>query len=265
MLLLVITSLITSFLFAIFTLYLSSKEEKLKKELENPQSLYNKRKDDFMHMLIHELRAPLTAIKGAAELILSPEKKLDTIETIKMAKLIDEQAKKLLEQVGSLLDLAKIQAAQFSVQKTPIDLVKLIRDETAVFVPQANTKNINLTTSLEEGLPVVLADKLRVNQVINNLLSNSLKFTKEGGTITVSAKKSDSKYIVISVTDTGMGIENEKQKGLFTKFYQAASATQPGSGLGLYIVKHIVEAHGGTISLASEVGRGTTITFTIPL
>lgn len=261
--LIILSSILTSIFFGVLAIYFSLKKE----HASRPPSF----QDDFIHMMIHELRAPLTAIKGAAELILRSDNKINNEEQTKMVQLIHDQSKKLLDQVSSLLDFAKIQASQFTIQKIPTEIGKLIDESLAVFKPEAENKKITLLTQIPADLPIVLADQLRITQVINNLVSNSLKFTPVGGnvSITVKAQNLPKKQISVSVSDTGTGIPDEKQKDLFTKFYQVqnngADGITAGSGLGLYIVKHIIDAHQGDISLVSEPGKGTTITFTIPL
>lgn len=230
-----------------------------------------KMKEDFTNIIVHELRAPLVAIKGASELIIESRDKLEDKQQEKLIGVIEEQSKKLLDEVASILDTAKLEAGQFSIHKELSDLKKTISDGIQAFVPSAATKNIEIVTELSETLPQIPFDKSRISQVLNNLLSNSLKFTPEGGKITVSASKDDD-YIIISVSDTGIGIPKEKQANLFSKFSQVYTS-QPsdlkhltlGSGLGLYITKAIVEAHGGRIFLKSEVGQGTTISFTLPI
>lgn len=265
-------SLVATLLFGIAAIVFSIKEERLRKRLTNsPQAgVQNKIKDDFLHMMIHELRAPLTAIKGAAELMISSSEKLKDEEKNRLLHLIESQSKSLLEQVSALLDIAKIESQQFSVQKAPLDINKVITETVSVFVPEAETKHITIKNEVQVGLPVVVADQLRITQVLNNLLSNSIKFTPENGTITLKAwhDTTPPQRISVSVTDTGVGIPLEKQQNLFHKFYQVGNGNIPqqlGSGLGLYITKHIVEAHGGTIELTSTEGKGTTITFTLPL
>ncbi len=230
--------------------------------------------NEFLHMMIHELRAPLSAIKGASELMLVSEKPLSEDEQKKMSRLIHEQSQKLLDQVGSMLDMAKIQAKEFRIQKTPVELGKIIKESVAVFLPQAEGKHIVLKQEIEDNLPIVLVDSLRITQVINNLLSNSIKFTPPNGTIAINVihKTTPQDQVYITVKDSGVGIPKEKQKDLFTKFYQVNQAngnltgnTTIGTGLGLYFVKHIVESHGGNVSLFSEEGKGTTISFTLPV
>lgn len=219
-------------------------------------------KEDFTNMVVHELRAPLTSIRGASELLLTQEMG-DEQQEKKLVDIIHSQAKKLLEDVSSLLDAAKLEAGKFTIQKSVTDLKELITEKVESFIPLAKTKGVELLAKIDENLPNIESDASRIGQVINNLISNSLKFTPEGGRIEVRAEFSE--YIRISVSDTGAGIPKEKQASLFSKFSQLAHKEEGGTGLGLYISKGIIEAHGGTISLESEQGRGTTVSFTLPV
>ena len=243
-------------------LFVAVKEERERKTLEAQR----KNKEDYTHVLIHELRAPLTAIKDSAEFMLS-DGSLETNKEQQFLKIIETQSKMLLEQVGSLLDGAKIQAGKFILNKTASDISQTIKDRILIFQAQAEKEQIHLVFEEKEKIPPFSFDPLRVAQVINNLLSNSLKFTKSGGTITVKAVK-DLDCIKISVSDTGVGIPKEQQQNLFEKFSKIGEdkqSSQDSSGLGLYIVKGIAQAHGGTVGLESNPGDGTTIFFTLPI
>ncbi len=227
----------------------------------------SKIKEDFTNMIVHELRSPLTAIKDSSELMLE-EKNLKVGEQKQLLSIIDSQTKTLLDQIGSILDASKIEAGRFTIQKSPNDLNQLINDVVDAFTPQAIKKNIEINSYVPNALPQINFDKIRINQVINNLVSNSLKFTPSGGKITVFGEISHDS-VTVSVSDTGMGISEEDQKNLFSKFYQMRKTphelAKKGTGLGLYIVKGIVEAHGGQVLVKSDVGQGTTISFTLPL
>lgn len=249
-------------------------------------------KEDFTNIMVHELRAPLTAIRGASKLLLSDGDKINKDQNIGLASIIYDQSQKLLEDVSSLLDAAKLESGRFTIEKAPTDVKKLIADKIQVFSPQAQNKEIILVSQINESLPIISLDSFRLGQVLNNLISNSLKFTPKGGRITISAKEIKKQevaggiqpFIEISVSDTGIGIPKDKQDKLFSKFSQInhpgtiikeISNTEAernsfhnaglGSGLGLYITKGIVEAHGGVIYLDSDIGKGTSISFTIPL
>lgn len=225
-----------------------------------------KMKEDFTNVMVHELRSPLTAIKASSELILNPPGPIAEEEKNKIIGLIAQQARKMLDEVALILDAAKLEAGLFTIQKIPGDLKQLINERIQIFQAAAHEKFIKLIVDIDPSLPKFNFDPIHVGQVVNNLISNSLKFTSSGGTIKISAKPAIGS-VVVSVSDTGAGIPKDKQHLLFSKFTQLSGAQHGnvGTGLGLYIVKGVVEAHGGTIALDSEEGRGTTITFTLPI
>lgn len=228
-------------------------------------------KEDFTNIIVHELRAPTIAIKDSSELILSSKYNLSEKEKKQFLEIINRQSRILLAQIGSVLDAAKLKADKFTITKIQGDLSQAIKEEVATFLPPATKKQINLEADIPPSLPKVSFDATRISQVMNNLLSNSIKFTKERGTIqvVVNYRPASGEFITVSVCDTGIGIPKELQKNLFSQFVQANTTPQSlanqGTGLGLYVVKGIVEAHGGSVSLESEPGKGTTISFTLPV
>ncbi len=225
-----------------------------------------KMKEDFTNIMVHELRSPLTAIKASSELLMNPPAPLADEEKNKIIGLISGQSRKMLDEVSLILDAAKLEAGLFTISKIPGDLKKLIQERAAVFAPQAHERFINLDIEIDPSVPAFKFDPIHIGQVVNNLISNSLKFTSSGGTVKLTAKPAIGS-VVVSVSDTGAGIPKDKQHLLFSKFTQLGGTQNGvvGTGLGLYIVKGVVEAHGGQVSLESEEGRGTTITFTLPL
>lgn len=227
-------------------------------------------KEDFTHMIVHELRAPLTAIKDSSELMIDVFENRGNLEKEqqrRLLKIIELQSKNLLEQINQVLDAAKIEAGRFAIEKTESDISEIIENAIEPFLPQANKKQILISTDIYYPVPRVEADPVRITQVLNNLISNSLKFTPSGGKIIVSAKPGDG-IITISVTDNGIGIPQSDQKDLFSKYYQIRTTphelAKKGTGLGLYITKGIVEAHGGSVGVISDPGKGATIYFTLP-
>ena len=227
-------------------------------------------KEDFTHMIVHELRAPLTAIKDSAELMIEVfEDKgiLEKEQQRRLLKIIEQQSKNLLEQINQVLDAAKIEAGKFSINKVESDMGEIIGNAVEFFLPQAGKKQILLSADVYYPLPKVNVDPSRISQVLNNLISNSLKFTPDGGKIVVSAKPGNG-ILTVSVSDNGMGIPENEQKDLFSKYYQIRTTphqlAKKGTGLGLYITKGIVEAHEGTVGVISSEGKGTSIYFTLP-
>lgn len=220
-------------------------------------------KEDFTNMMVHELRAPLSAVKDSSELILE-NKNLNEEEREKLLSVINSQSKVLLEQIADLLDAAKIESGMLMVNKKPDDLGKAVAQTVKTFSAVAEKKRITLSFQTLP-IPPVLFDRTRLTQVLNNLISNSLKFTPSGGQVKVEAGTSGN-FAKVSVSDTGIGISPEKQKEVFNKFYQVKPGDHTeGSGLGLYVTKGIVEAHNGRVELESEEGKGTTVSFTLPL
>lgn len=233
-------------------------------------------KEDFTNGIVHELRAPLTAIKSGAELLLGDTSLTGSQE--KLMKIIDEQTQRMLADITSLLDAAKIDAGKLTVEKKPEDIAAIIAEVVSLFEPEADARHILLHTHTAENLPHAAIDRQRIGEVLHNLLSNSLKYTPSGGTIAITTTLSTQEHlppsptnpgILISVSDTGSGIPKDKQGYLFSKFAQVGQSpiphAQAGTGLGLYISKGIVDAHGGQIFLSSEEGKGTTVSFTLPL
>lgn len=241
-------------------------------------------KEDFTNAVVHELRSPLTAIKAASEVMMgNPEL---AMSEKKLSVIIEEQSKRLLNEINSLLDAAKLEAGHFSVWQAPNDISKVTTDTISLFTPEAEKKHISIETKIENTLPLAFIDNTRIAQVLNNLISNSLKFTPNGGKIVVKIvsqynnqlpKTPTNPGLLVSVTDTGIGIPLEKQKNLFDKFSQihkeqmsmrpdhTLADSIEGTGLGLYIAKGIIEAHGGNIYVNSTPNKGTTIFFTLPV
>lgn len=226
-------------------------------------------KEDFTNMMVHELRSPLTAMKGASQ-FLKANPEMDRESRDKLLTIIDQESKHLLDQISLVLDAARLDAGRLTVEKTVADIARIVAEHAQLFSPQAKMKNITITTNIEETLPKVTIDTFRIGQVIDDLISNSLKYTYPGGTINLSARRDDG-CVKISVSDNGIGIPKDKQTSLFSKFALVDHKGDPlakkavTSGLGLYIGKGIIEAHGGQISLVSEEHKGTTVTFTLPL
>lgn len=221
-------------------------------------------KEDFINMVVHDLRAPLTSIRGAAQL-LSQEKTELNEDNQKLLAIIHTQSQQLLDQVTTLLDISHLQNGKITLKISDVNLNTMTAEQIQLFTPQALAKSITIIPHLDTTMPHIQADANLLAQVINNLLSNSIKFTSEQGKIGVTTRV-ENNAVIISISDTGRGIPKEKQAQLFSRFYRAgAGASTTGTGLGLYIVKNIVEAHKGTIKLDSEENKGTTITISLPL
>ncbi|MBI5883155.1 MAG: HAMP domain-containing histidine kinase [Elusimicrobia bacterium] len=227
-------------------------------------------KKDFVSSVTHELKSPLAAIDSTLELILHESKKeRDPSKWLEDVAAIRNHTGRLSRFVTDLLDLAKIEKGAFSIQRADLDVAETAREVTAFLSPLADKNGVSLRGPKDgAGLPRAFADSERVRQVFINLVSNALKFTPKGGTVSVEIAKSDNR-LLCSVSDTGIGIKPEDLGRIFDKFEQvreARSAAQgpKGTGLGLSICKAIVEAHDGRIWAESEPGKGSKFCFTLP-
>ena len=221
---------------------------------------------EFLAMVSHELRAPLTSIKGAAATVRGSSMPLDPAEVGQFFGLIEDQADHMRDLINDLLDMTRIEAGTLSVSPEPTDLGAVIDQAKSAFLSSGHRHSIDIETA--SSLPPVWADRRRIAQVLHNLLSNAAANSREWSTITVAASLEDT-HVAVSVTDQGAGIAPERLRLLFTKFSRLHDddphRPQTGYGLGLAICKGIVEAHGGRIRADSEgEGHGTRFTFTIP-
>ena len=273
-----------NFLGAVVLLHDITKE----KELE-------KMREDFTNMMVHELRSPLTGIKSIAGLLKKEQVRKDEKKYLEFVDLVATNAQDMLSLVNDLLDVAKLESGKFQLIKKPSDITQIITQRVESFGPLAGQANLTLSSQIDEAVPKSLEfDEHKIVQVLNNFISNAIKFTRAGGKILVTAfvlpkgkdlarqvveKKlvwpglksglvADQDWLVVGVTDTGEGIAPDQIPKLFNKFVQlesSAHSEKKGTGLGLVISKGIIEAHKGKIGVFSEVGEGTTFYFTLPL
>ena len=221
-------------------------------------------KDEFVALISHDLRTPLTSIMGYLELTL--EESDLTRDQRMYLEIVDRNAHRLLRLVNDLLFVARLEAGELDLHASELDLAEVVRESVAEAEPRAVANGITLTCSAEE-VPSVTADRGRILQLLDNLVSNAIKFTPEGGEVRVSVGRANG-AVRLEVEDTGIGIAAEEQRRLFERFFRASTAAErqiPGTGLGLYIARAIVDAHGGSISVASEPGQGTAFTIDMPL
>jgi len=215
----------------------------------------------------HELRTPLNAIIGFSEVL---QEKLFGELNEKQAEYTDDilsSGRHLLSLINDILDLSKIEAGRMELEVTTFDLPSAVENALILVRERASRHGIKLDRAIDERLGDFTGDERKVKQVLVNLLSNAVKFTPEGGQIRVAARLGDSAAIV-SVTDTGIGIAKEDQEAIFEEFRQVGSnyaQKREGTGLGLSLTRKFVEMHGGKIWVESELGKGATFTFTLPI
>jgi light-regulated signal transduction histidine kinase (bacteriophytochrome) len=223
-------------------------------------------RDDLVAVVSHDLRTPMGVISMQAVLIQRlMQQSLGQVSPrlLSSAQVIHRAADRMAVLLQDLLDLAKIEAGRFDVAATAQPLVDMLQDEFELLLPMAQNQRVDLHLDAVPAVNV-RADPERIFQVLSNLVSNAIKFTPAGGNVALRARIEGS-HAVIEVQDTGTGIAPEQLPRIFDRYWQARHASTAGTGLGLYIAKGIVQAHGGTIMAASEVGQGTTMSFTLPL
>ncbi len=224
-------------------------------------------KSEFMANMSHELRTPLNAIIGFSEVLLDGiDGEISEVQEIDVTH-IHDSGLHLLGIINDILDLCKIEAGKMDLVKEEVDLNAVVAGVASVAKTLIKGKDIILKTQIDEKLPTIIADGKKLKQIILNLLSNAAKFTEEGE-IAIKVGPAEDGYFLISVTDTGIGIKEEDMPKLFEKFRQidmSSTRNKGGTGLGLAITKKLVEMHGGTISLDSKVGAGTTFYVKLPL
>jgi len=223
-------------------------------------------REDFTAMIVHDLRAPLTVIRGNSETLMLHFKVLPREKIIQSLLMIKNESESMLARVNDLLDISKLESGEFELLKERSNLSLLIEEKARAFRDVAAAKGIKIITQVDPNIPAFEFDKIRIGQVLDNLLSNAVKFT-DAGKITIKARLENDK-VLVAVEDTGTGIEEDDVAIIFNKFRQLTQAereAQKGTGLGLVITKGIVEAHGGEINVQSKVGEGSTFYFTLPL
>jgi two-component system sensor histidine kinase NblS len=253
-------------------------------------------REEFTGMIVHELRSPLDGIKKIIELAVSGQLDRNSDQFKEYLNMVHQSSSSMLELVNDILDLSKLQAGKFEVNKEKANIKEVIENRISFYKISADSKRISLESHFDNNLPQFAEfDPQALKQILNNFLSNALKFTKEGGTILISAFTYDpqklfpedldkSKVSVfpeakdinvkipslcVVVSDTGLGIPEDNIKDLFHTFKQAklspVDKESKGTGLGLVIAKGIAEAHGGMVGVVSKEGVGTSFFFTIPL
>ena len=222
---------------------------------------------EFVANVSHELRTPLTNVKGYTETLLDAGDELDGETRRNFLQVIYNESDRMTHIVKDLLTLSQLDYGKMDMEMSPIPVKLIVQNIASAMLIEARGQGLTLETKLEEPLPLILADRNRMEQVIANIVSNAIKYNRLGGTVTLSAFSQEDK-VVIKVQDTGIGIPQEDIPRLFERFYRvdkARSRERGGTGLGLAIAKEIVEQHQGTIGVESQLDAGTTVTITLPV
>jgi len=227
----------------------------------------NRAKSEFLATMSHELRTPLNAIIGFSEMLGTKISGELNEEQVRFAKHISNSGRHLLELINGILDLSKVEAGKMELVCEEFSLSEILDDIKASMSSIASKKNIHIRVIGQLGDTYILADKMKFGQIMFNLLSNAIKFTPDHGEVSVTVRRATN-HIQISVSDTGIGIPEHRLEDIFDPFTQVDSSTRRkygGTGLGLALVKKYVEMHGGKIEVNSELNKGSTFTFTLPV
>ena len=219
-------------------------------------------REDILGIVSHDLRNPLSSVMLNVELLLSAPGISDQIS--KQLASIERNADRMKRLVNDLLDVARIDAGRLSIERCPLHLRELISEVAAVFGPLASERSVELRAINPAADPVVLCDRERILQVFSNLLDNAIKLSKSGSTISIDAEMKGS-HVEFHIADQAGGIAPEKVPYVFEQYWHDPGTTRGGTGLGLYITRGLVEAHGGRIWFDTEFGRGSTFSFSLPL
>jgi two-component system phosphate regulon sensor histidine kinase PhoR len=227
----------------------------------------NQVKSDFVSMVAHEIQSPMNTTLAQIKILTDGIAGPLADKQRKILTRTSERIKSLSDLAAELLDLAKIESGLITLEKETIDPAVLLEEQVALHQAQSREKNISLQLDLLPELPFLLANRVNIEEVVSNLITNAIRYTLEGGQVRVSAE-TDSECLIIRVKDNGIGIAPEEVEHIFKRFYRVKNDQTrhiDGTGLGLPIVKSIVEAHNGSISVTSEPGVGSTFIVRLPI
>lgn len=226
----------------------------------------NSHKDKMIQIVSHDVRSPISGIAELASFLMNPATAEDKEKVMRYAKLINQEANNVVKFVSDILDLSKLESGTILVNKVKASLTQFLKEIALRFEPQSITKQITLITNLNEEIECAF-DSTKLQMAVGNILSNAFKFTPKSGKVTINLSK-DNRFAKISISDTGIGIPKEDIPKIFEKFgvkQRKGTNGEKGTGLGMSIAWQVIQLHGGTIEVQSEVGQGSTFTIFIPL
>lgn len=227
----------------------------------------NRLKSEFVSITSHQLRAPLTGIKWAINLMMHQQIKDLTKEQLEGLESIKESNQRMIDLVNNLLNVSRIEQGKLGLRPENLYLEKVIQDLVKEYTPLAKASGIKLSLDLESNLPSISIDQQGIKLVLHNLIDNAIRYVRGGGRVKISLDKKDG-LIRCQIQDNGVGIPKEDQRKIFQKFFRSQNIMKyqtEGSGLGLFIAKSIIKASGGKIGFQSQKGKGSTFWFELPI
>jgi signal transduction histidine kinase len=227
---------------------------------------FDEAKDEFISMASHQLRTPLTSIKGYLSMVLDGDSGKISVTQRHFLSEAYQSSNNMLRIINDLLSVSRIQTGKFVLDKTNEDLAEIVRHEAGELVDQAVARGLKVAVQVDEGDYTVNIDELKVRQAIDNIIDNALYYSDDGDTITVRLSR-EPKKIIFKVVDTGIGVPKTEISKLFTKFSRASNARKrrpDGTGVGLFLVKRVATVHGGGVIVQSKEGEGSTFGFWLP-
>ena len=228
----------------------------------------DKAKTEFVSLASHQLRTPLSAVNWYTEMLLGGDVGKLNAQQQKYLDEVYRGNKRMVTLVNSLLNVSRLELGTFAIEPEPTDVIKVLENTVGEYRKQIEAKRIKLFRSFGKNLPIIPADPKLLHMIMENILSNAVKYTPEGGKIEISLSLDNQKNILLKISDTGYGIPKNQQDKIFTKLFRADNVREKdteGTGLGLYIVKSIIDNSKGKIWFTSEENKGTTFFVSIPI
>ena len=238
---------------------------------EETMTLYSRRvtrdNERAISLIVHDLRSPIATIKSANDLLLENLKNPEIYVQADCPRMVESSCDKMLTLIDEILEISQIKVGETAIHKEQMNVGEIVTSTVASFAMAAQKKSIHLEANVQAGVPDIMADPIRVNQIIDNLVSNALKFSPRGSRVEIDVRVNATDGVAVQVKDNGQGIPKSEISRLYKEFSKLSprpTAGERSTGLGLAITKKLIDAHGGSIEVESEEGKGTTFTVTLP-